>query len=1148
MGHTNTLASPAAASSLCSDAPTPVGPSTRGVVPPSYASTDVLVAPADAPAPARWRSDVLDLPAREGEASRRARRARPDRGLESRALLLRLQQGLPFLSLTDALQADAALGSAYRDVAEAAARYVLSWTAPETLADTLAQARAAGAQGVASALEDARRLYETPEPLSWQGEALSGQTGEVTGICPVGSGFVTISNDTTVRVWQQAEGLWQSKTLPGHTAGVYGLCPWGAGFITASADKSIRVWRPAGDQWQSEKLEGCLQENVAVYPWASGFVTRSDDRGIHVWQQVAGQWQSEALERQSGINAVYPWGPGFIVAVYDGTLRMWQQVAGQWQSETLEGHARTVFAVCPLGSGLLTMSPDTTLLWQQVEGRWQREELPPLTAIAPSICPWATGFVTVDSWGTTCVSQRVGDRWERQKVMGSTRVSQIGPWGAGFVTGGVNSVQVWQLPVVANWAHACRTRPGPLTLASALELGRLDAALQRWQCGERPPDAMVQAAVRDPASPLAQLAYVAGLELRTASGETLVEAALQAGYFGAAADHMLRCTGGCQQADIDLACTTRGWAVVLALLAGQRVDLDTLLARHPRLLQDVDASGHTLVMAAFAAQHEGLAFALLRRGAIALPHDEGSIPLPVSDAVGRAAATCLQRLETAGRVIDADLRQAPAALRAALLGWALGRKTWQDIDLCLAAARQGALSPEVAIAVIDLVRSTEPNEPALVRSLVLQDLDLWAPCCWEALPYDAASAAALRAWGLHPILLARYVADRAALGAYADLPPGADKLAWLRRVLMTARGAKDLDIDVERQPVGVPGILQGDRAAAAWRRPFSITYNNELGVDLRGLTKDWLTQVAGWFFGPQGGAFAASESDPAVTTFAPNVEGPLSTPHANDLRLAGRLLGKTISLGLPIPLKLAGFLLKQLVGQPVGMADLKTLDPQLADNLQSILSADDVSCFGLTFAWSGRDAAGNATTVPLFPGGETLDVTADNRQDYVDRVVQYLLTTRYALPLTAFAAGLFDVISPRVLTAFSATELDTLIAGPRHIDVVAWAAHTALSKTSTVSNHDARQARAWFFEIVRDLVPEQQAKLLLLVTGASGPPAGGFENLRPAFTLNITRDGRYLPAAHTCFNTVDLPTYSSKSVMLAKLKQFLDIDLSFQLE
>jgi hypothetical protein len=52
----------------------------------------------------------------------------------------------------------------------------------------------------------------------------------------------------------------------------------------------------------------------------------------------------------------------------------------------------------------------------------------------------------------------------------------------------------------------------------------------------------------------------------------------------------------------------------------------------------------------------------------------------------------------------------------------------------------------------------------------------------------------------------------------------------------------------------------------------------------------------------------------------------------------GRFLGRLLAAGILVELPLARFAVKHLLGRPVGLADLPSLDPQLAAGLTSLLA------------------------------------------------------------------------------------------------------------------------------------------------------------------------------------------------------------------
>ena len=76
------------------------------------------------------------------------------------------------------------------------------------------------------------------------------------------------------------------------------------------------------------------------------------------------------------------------------------------------------------------------------------------------------------------------------------------------------------------------------------------------------------------------------------------------------------------------------------------------------------------------------------------------------------------------------------------------------------------------------------------------------------------------------------------------------------------------------------------------------------------------------------------------------------------------------------------------------------------------------------------------------------------------------------------------------------------------------------------------QTVQWFWSVVSQMDPAQQASLLFFSTGSSRVPAGGFAALmgysgqQQRFTLQAmpgTDEGSNLPTAATCFNTLRLP-------------------------
>jgi E3 ubiquitin-protein ligase TRIP12 len=82
----------------------------------------------------------------------------------------------------------------------------------------------------------------------------------------------------------------------------------------------------------------------------------------------------------------------------------------------------------------------------------------------------------------------------------------------------------------------------------------------------------------------------------------------------------------------------------------------------------------------------------------------------------------------------------------------------------------------------------------------------------------------------------------------------------------------------------------------------------------------------------------------------------------------------------------------------------------------------------------------------------------------------------------------------------------------------------------------------WFTEVLSEMLPQDQKRVLQFVTGMGSLPMGGFASLRPRFTIAKAPSSAMqsctdmqLPSASPCANYLKLPAYQSKELMEAKL-------------
>jgi E3 ubiquitin-protein ligase HUWE1 len=228
-----------------------------------------------------------------------------------------------------------------------------------------------------------------------------------------------------------------------------------------------------------------------------------------------------------------------------------------------------------------------------------------------------------------------------------------------------------------------------------------------------------------------------------------------------------------------------------------------------------------------------------------------------------------------------------------------------------------------------------------------------------------------------------------------------------------------------------------------------------------------------------------------------------------------------------------------MLGQPVHWQDLENLDPDHHKGLRQLLeySLDDLG-LSLTFTID-LDRFGEKQTVELRPGGADQDVTDENKQEYVQLVAEYKMTHAIKPQLDAFLQGFHDIVPSSLLgSLFDDKELELLISGLPTIDIADLKANTEYVNYLA----DSPQIK-WFWATLEDhCSPETLAQFLQFVTGSSQVPLDGFQGLAgmngpQRFSIHKAFGSERLPTAHTCFNQLDLPEYSSEELLRKKLLQ-----------
>jgi E3 ubiquitin-protein ligase HUWE1 len=323
------------------------------------------------------------------------------------------------------------------------------------------------------------------------------------------------------------------------------------------------------------------------------------------------------------------------------------------------------------------------------------------------------------------------------------------------------------------------------------------------------------------------------------------------------------------------------------------------------------------------------------------------------------------------------------------------------------------------------------------------------------------------------------------------------------------------------------------RTSDEMRGRLHVTFVNEEGVDAGGLSREFFGILAKEIFNPNYALFTSTEDG---CTFQPNPLSSINREHLDYLRFVGRIVGKAVADGFLLDAHFTRSLYKHMLGMKPTYHDMQAIDPDFYKNLKMILdyNLEDIG-LDLTFStvtyWFGR-----AQTVDLIPNGRNIPVTETDKEKYVDLVCQHRMTTSIEKQVDAFLDGFYDLVKPELISVFNPRELELIISGMPDIDI--------LDLKKNTDYHGWRPADKeiiWFWNILFSLSKSDKAAFLQFVTGSSKVPLNGFSELQgmrgiQKFSIHKASGSEgALMSAHTCFNSLDLPTYKSEEEMREKL-------------
>eukprot|EP00252_Welwitschia_mirabilis_P015868 TRINITY_DN35256_c0_g1_i1.p1 TRINITY_DN35256_c0_g1~~TRINITY_DN35256_c0_g1_i1.p1 ORF type:complete len:3600 (-),score=671.44 TRINITY_DN35256_c0_g1_i1:388-11187(-) len=329
------------------------------------------------------------------------------------------------------------------------------------------------------------------------------------------------------------------------------------------------------------------------------------------------------------------------------------------------------------------------------------------------------------------------------------------------------------------------------------------------------------------------------------------------------------------------------------------------------------------------------------------------------------------------------------------------------------------------------------------------------------------------------------------------------------------------------------------RSARDLKGRLNVHFQGEEGIDAGGLTREWYQLLSRVIFDKGALLFTTVGNE---MTFQPNPNSVYQTEHLSYFKFVGRVVAKALYDGQLLDVHFTRSFYKHILGSKVTYHDIEAIDPDYYKNLKWMLENDIRDMPDLTFSMDADEEKhilyerDEVTDHELIPNGRNIRVTEENKHEYVDLVAEHRLTTTIRPQINAFLEGFNELIPKNLISIFNDRELELLISGLPEIDLDDLRANTEYSGYSPASS-----VIQWFWEIVYSFSKEDKARLLQFVTGTSKVPLEGFKALQGISGLQKFQIHKAygspdrLPSAHTCFNQLDLPEYTSKEQLEERL-------------
>ncbi|KAJ2372804.1 hypothetical protein GGI05_007575, partial [Coemansia sp. RSA 2603] len=216
------------------------------------------------------------------------------------------------------------------------------------------------------------------------------------------------------------------------------------------------------------------------------------------------------------------------------------------------------------------------------------------------------------------------------------------------------------------------------------------------------------------------------------------------------------------------------------------------------------------------------------------------------------------------------------------------------------------------------------------------------------------------------------------------------------------------------------------------RKQLKVRFVGEEGVDEGGVQKEFFQLIVRDVFAAKYGIFKAN--DESQYHWFSHQSDP-SKDALEEIRLTGQLIGLAVYNAVILDIHLPPAMYKKLLGMPTTRDDLREVDPTLHHGLTQLLSmsAEELEFLDRTFEVE-YDNVGKLCTFELIPNGSQTQLTVDNREEFIDKYVDFVFNKSCDKQFQAFKSGFDRICGASYVRFMRPRELELLVCGCSDLD------------------------------------------------------------------------------------------------------------------